>query len=164
MKTLLLRSKWAMCAAVLVLAACGDPADDDKPDAKCPVVEGDRHLAGGDALPDGMSVMVHVVGRECLVTGENKFHMYEVGAGEMGGMHHSAYRAASMNKVDSLTVTAVEATMPSMGHGTAQDPVLHGGGAFDIAFQMPGEWELNVKFSSDATTTVQMATFTVTVQ
>lgn len=158
-----MKVRMMIVAAALTLAACGDPQETEKAEAACPVVEGDRHLAGAKSEPGAVEVMVHVVGRECLVAGENRLHLYKVLADEQE-MEHSAYRPLHMAKTDDLTVTAVRAVMPSMGHGTAEEPVMHGGGAFSIDFQMPGAWDVEVEFAMPDTTVAQTATFRVDVK
>jgi hypothetical protein len=159
-----LRLSVVFLAAAVLFSACGDGSEEESTtSSECPVVEGDKHLAEDDSQPDGLPVMLHVVGRECLVVGENKLHLYAIGGGDEE-MHAHSVRPLSMAKVDDLTVTDVKPTMPSMGHGTATAPKLGDGGAFTVDFQMPGEWKIEIEFSTPETTVSQQAVFLVTVK
>jgi hypothetical protein len=151
--------------AGLSLAACA--AEDLKTESTpvCPAIVGDKHVEKAESSPGKIPTMLHVVGRECVVTGANDFHLYGIGTTEgTKPMTAMALEPSAMVKDDTLTVTAVEAVMPSMGHGTAEAPVLKGKGEFSVNFQMPGEWQLTIAFSSPTTTDAQSVVIPVLVR
>lgn len=150
-------------AAVLcfALAACGNENDNDKTTETCPAVEGDRHISANHSEPDDLPVMLHVVGRECSKTGENTFVVYPMN--EEKSMAPFAAQHGMMGTGD-ITIESVKATMPSMGHGTAEPAKLIDDDSFSVAFQMPGDWEIEVVFSSSLTDASQTVVLPVLVQ
>lgn len=150
-------------AAVLcfALAACGNENNDDKTTDTCPAVEGDRHVSSNHSEPDDLPVMLHVVGRECSKTGENTFAVYP-----MTEEHADAPFAAQSGMMGSgeITIESVKATMPSMGHGTAEPAKIIDDHSFSVAFQMPGDWAIEVVFSSSLTDASQTVVLPVLVK
>ncbi len=86
----------------------------------CPETDAEAHLDTQESSPGGLSVMLHQVGRECPVVGDNVF------------------------SVDGMVVTEVDAVMTDMGHGSTVDPVIAEDGDLELYFQMPGSWELSL--------------------
>jgi len=122
----------------LALAACTPDRGDDSGagSSACPEISGETHLATESSSPDGLSLMLHLVGLSCPVVGQDGFHLYP--SGDMD----SGLGSAS----DDVTISAVEAIMPDMGHGSTQDPEVDSGdpSRFDAWFQMAGSWRLTV--------------------
>lgn len=92
----------------------------------CPETEEPVLLDSQESSPGGLSVMLHQVGRECPVVGDNVF------------------------SVDGMVVTAVDAVMTDMGHGSTVDPVITDDGDLELYFQMPGSWDLSLTGDGEA--------------
>ncbi|RMF12143.1 MAG: hypothetical protein D6761_13140 [Candidatus Dadabacteria bacterium] len=150
---------------LFALSACGSDA------VECPEIAGEQHL-GQVALAGGSgSVMIHQVGRECPVVGENTFQLWFVAGGAMAPAIvplHDAEAAGEdgggMAVSTPVTVVAVDAVMPSMGHGTAVPSVIDPDhrGRFQVTFQMPGDWQILADVSR-ATGVTESVTFDVLV-
>ena len=165
-------------SAVALLVGCGevtDTSDGSETENPCPAIDGETHLAVDDS-ESGAALMLHVVGTECLVVGANTMAIHGYLKDDADDHDHMApgYQPSSMMDPDApkYIVEAVRATMPSMGHGTHEDPVVPAdSNQFEVNFQMAGEWQLEVDFHAEATmettdTTEPMtdsASFTVTV-
>lgn len=134
--------------AFLAVAACSGGADS----AACPEIEGETHLDTQSSSPDGVSLMLHLVGLSCPVVGQDTLHVYESGSGEDSGMEMGG---------DAVTVTAVEAVMPDMGHGSTQDPEVHTDdpSEFDVWFQMAGTWRLSLTATVGEMDTAQTVSY-----
>ena len=156
-------------ALALGASACGDLAEEAAKAAEeaCPTIEGDKHVAV-DTLADGRRVMLHIAGRECPVVGENTFVLYPImeTAETMHEGMHAPVPAAMARNPEALVVLDVAASMPSMGHGTAKAPTIDDEqpSAFNVPFQMGGEWLLELEFRYAMETTVQTASFTFDVK
>lgn len=158
-----MKQRSAMLAAALcwALAACGNDDSNDTTADACPAVEGDRHVSQDHSAPDELPMMLHIMGRACSKTGENTFVVYPMADGENG---HAPFAAASMMGTGDVTIESVEATMPSMGHGTAEPAKIMNDDTFSVSFQMPGEWVVEVVFSSSTTDASQTVEFPLTVK
>lgn len=145
-------------ALVFTLSACGE---ETTPEA-CPAQTGEEHLGQDTGEPGGTQVMLHIVDRLCPISGTNKFRLHKMADESMEGMH-----APAMEGMNTITVQKVVATMPAMGHGTSQDPVLDSTDSrtFTVSFQMPGSWDLQVSFMDSAVgLTEQTVHFSLEVQ
>lgn len=150
-------------AVCLALAACGEDNADTAAEA-CPAVEGDRHVSQDRSEPGALPMMLHVSGRACSKTGENTFVLYPVNEAD-GGLHGHAFTTADVTGTHGdVRIESVKATMPSMGHGTAEPAKLINDDTFSVAFQMPGEWSVEVEFSTSATDASQTVVFPLTVK
>ncbi len=152
----------AATLGLLTLNACG--SEDTPNEEACPTIDAEMHLAQTKSNPDSLPVMLHIADRKCAVTGPNVFRLYRM---NMDGMHApGAYATQSTMGTPSLPeVSAVRASMPSMGHGTAKAPTLSSERTheFTIDFQMPGSWQIEVDFVDASTTTTQTAVMDVDV-
>lgn len=169
------RILFALCATSMLLSACGEDTGSDTTETEnpCPALEGEKHLTQADS-EGGASLMLHAVGRECLAVGPNTLAIRYYDP-ERAAAHNMAanYEPAMMMEPGDPTyvVEAVRASMPSMGHGTNEDPVVPGdSNQFEVNFQMAGEWQVEVDFHQEATVAVTEPTmsdtisFTVTVK
>lgn len=145
-------------ALCLALAACAEDDTTDNTTEVCPAIEGDHHVAAGKSEPDNLAMMLHVAGRECSKTGANTFVVYPMKESM------APFAAAGMMGTGTVTIESVEATMPAMGHGTAEPAKIMSDNTFNVAFQMPGEWVVEVVFSSSTTDASQTVEFPITVQ
>lgn len=173
--TILRHWRWIpLSFAVLGLAACGDLEEALEAAAAeaCPAIEGDKHVDVA-TLDDDRRVMLHIAERECAVVGENRFVLYPIVEMEdedsdMGGhMAAGAFEPAAMARhPEAIVVETVQATMPSMGHGPAKSPVIDAEqpSAFSVAFQMGGDWRLELGFRYADETTVHTARFDLMVR
>lgn len=137
-------STWLLVGLITVVA-CGEAAEAESKPA-CPVAKGDFHVADTRSKPGNIYVMLHTIGRKCAATGTNRFGLY--------GEKHST----------DFAITSVSAVMPAMGHGPAEAPVIKTTNEFEIDFQMPGDWKIDVQFTTPATTAVQEASFSLRVK
>jgi hypothetical protein len=94
--------------------------------------------------------MLHLVGLSCPVVGQDTFHLYPSGEMDSG-----------TDAGESVTITAVEALMPDMGHGSTQDPEVHSEdpSEFDAWFQMAGSWRLSLTCTVGGVDTAQTVSY-----
>ncbi len=158
-----MRTRILSVTFVLALSACGSdfplPADE-----ACTATAGETHIAEADASPSGHSVMLHVVGSTCVVAGDNVLRLVPR---KEGMTMHSEFRPQSDTMAaEHPMITGISLTMPSMGHGPAEEPVIDkdAHNTFTAAFQMPGAWRAEVTFYfHDMTDVAQKAVFDFTV-
>jgi len=154
----LLSTSLALGTLALGALAAGCTSSDT---ATCPDATGEVHLATQATTPDGLSLMLHQVGRQCPVVGDNTFHVYEVDAGDSGMADSGMAGMGDTGSASMVMITQVDATMPDMGHGSSQDPVIHSddASAFDVYFQMAGSWQLALTLTVPDATAAQTVTF-----
>ena len=176
----------------------------DEATVSCPAKEGESHIQAVHTAEDDFCIMLHHTTHECVRTGDNRLHIYVVNnvicKNEMmsddamdSDTEHEMMATYNINTdtefstlasmmnmrstITSATITGVDADMPAHGHGLAQDPSIDNDDAsfFDINFQMPGEWVMNLEVDlttvtdptnvTDSTTsTSQSMSFTIEVK
>jgi hypothetical protein len=155
--------------SLLLFAACGDEADE-----ACPPILGEAHVTQAHSEPDGIELMLHMLARECPVTGENIFLVHDVHSHDDDAHGHSPRFAPKHDhpgdeieyRDDFPQVQSVHAHMPAHGHGTAEPSVIDDERShqFSVNFQMPGMWRIELELIAPAvTSTVQSVVFDVKV-
>ena len=167
-----LRGFALVCTFALLLAACGEDDFENGATSACETIEGETCMGEARSAPEDLNMMLHLVERSCATTGWNTYRLYASPATDGGAMHAAAHGliAATMHEPTDetfeFTVTDVEASMPSMGHGTAEPERIHSEDAhlFDVNYQMPGSWLIEVTFQVDGETHTRTASWDVEVR
>lgn len=148
-------SALALTLAVSFMAAC---ADEEKttPAEACPAYKGDVHLAQGESTPDGVPVMLHVVGRQCAGLGENRFQVlpYDPDSHEAPAFV-GAHEHMNPGDMGSVELTKAEFHKKADGAVGADAVAIDADDASYVAASFPqtGTWVAKFSFMADAATT-----------
>lgn len=164
-----LRVLVVLFTTTLALTACGED-DSDIAKGACEAIEGETCMGAAQSSPEDLNTMLHLVGSTCATTGWNTYRLYAAPATAQGTMHAQAHGLVASMMADptgdsmEFAVTAVAASMPSMGHGTAEPEKITSDHVFEIHYQMPGSWRIAVDFLIEGESTPRTAVWEVGVR